>query len=187
MLNSLEAVHTAATGGRPGRWNATKHLNLALFVSLAAEFQGYCRDLHDDAAIVLAGSLAPGNDQQIPVVLNALVRERRLDRGNASPAALGSDFAVLGLTLWPTIHATYPTRGKQWNSTLTALNEVRNAVAHSDGAKLREARRSHPLHLGTFRRWRRSLDGAAAGLDRVVGAHLVDLTGTNWDEEGGHA
>jgi hypothetical protein len=37
VLDSLEAVHEHFTGKRRGRQTATEHLNLALFVRLAAE------------------------------------------------------------------------------------------------------------------------------------------------------
>jgi hypothetical protein len=143
---------------------------LALFVSLAAEFQGFCRDLHDDAAFTLASSLGLGIDPRVSVVRNALVRARKLDVGDANPGTLGSDFAILGVTLWLDIHASYPTRGTKWRTTLENLNGVRNAVAHSDAAKLAAVKQKQPLNLATFKRWRRSIDGAASGFDKVVGA-----------------
>lgn len=180
-MDSLEHVHEKMTGKRRGRQYATDQLNLALFVSLAAQFQGFCRDLHDDAAIQIANSLAPGNDEQIPVVLNALVRGRKLDVGNASTGGIGNDFANLGMTFWPDVKARYPTMGPKWNATLDKLNDVRNAIAHSDGDKLTQVRGKQPLSLKTFKRWRSSLHGAASGFDKVVGAYLQDLTGTDWD------
>jgi hypothetical protein len=62
------------------------------------------------------------------------------------------------------------------------LNEVRNAVAHSDSAKLQQVKRLQPLTLATFRRWRGSLNTAAYGFDKVVAAYLSYLTGTTaWD------
>lgn len=64
---------------------------------------------------------------------------------------------------------------------LEALNEVRNAVGHSDEDKLDELHRTHRLTLATFRRWRSMLNSAADGLDRVVAAYLTDLTGeSDW-------
>src|SRR5947209_19559467 len=79
-LDSLEDVHGKVTGRQRGRQRATGHLNRALFVALSAEFQGFCRDLHEDAAIHVTESirLAPENAKIAPVVLNALVRERAL-------------------------------------------------------------------------------------------------------------
>lgn len=155
----------------------TEHLTLALFVRLAAEFQGFCRDLHDDAAIRIVGGLPEGFASRVPVVLAVLVKGRKLDRGNAAPGNIGADFGNLGMSLWPSVYARYPVQGLRWKVVLDRLNQVRNAVVHSDSAKLAEAKRAQPLTLTTFRRWRGSLNAAAAGLDRVVGAYLEDLTG----------
>lgn len=176
-LGSLVDVHGKVTGNRRGRQRATEHLNLACFVSLDAEFQAFCRDLHDDAASEIASSLAPGNGPQIPVVLNALVRARKLDTGNAGPGTLGNDFAILGMTLWSDIYAHYPASGSKWNVVLQSLNTVRNGVAHSDAAKLEEARRVNPLTLATFKRWKSTVNVAASGIDTVVEAYLTQLTG----------
>lgn len=181
-LDSLEHVHGKTTEKRRGRQYATEHLNLALFVSLAAQFQGFCRDLHDDAATQIAASLAPGNDDQIPIVLNSFIRKRQLDFGNAHYKSLGDDFAILGMTFWQDVKSTYPSHGVRWHRTLDTLNGVRNAAVHSEPAKLARARADQPLTLRTFRRWRSSLNGAATGFDKVVGAYLLDLTGTGWDE-----
>jgi hypothetical protein len=182
VLDSLEAVHEQVTGKKRGRQTATEHLNLALFIRLAAEFQGFCRDLHDDAAIVIADSLANEYGARIPVLLSALVRGRKLDVGNAGPGNIGNDFANLGMSLWPDVYARYPVRGPKWNTVLERLNDVRNAVAHSDSAKLAEVKRLQPLTLATFRRWRGSLNTAASGFDKVVAAYLSYLTGTAaWD------
>jgi hypothetical protein len=163
VLNSLEAVHAHVTGKRRGRQTATEHLNLALFVRLAAEFQGFCRDLHDDAAIAIADSLAEEYGARIPVLLSALVRGRKLDVGNAGPGNIGNDFANLGMSLWPDVYARYRAWGPKWNTVLDRLNDVTNAVAHSDSAKLVAVKRLQPLTLATFRRWRGSLNTAAYG------------------------
>lgn len=182
VLDSLEAVHEQVTGRRRGRQTATEHLNLALFVRLAAEFQGFCRDLHDDAAIVIADSLADEYGARIPVLLGALVRGRKLDVGNAGPGNIGNDFANLGMSLWPDVYARYRAWGPKWNTVLERLNDVRNAVAHSDSGKLAEVKRLQPLTLATFRRWRGSLSTAATGFDKVVAAYLSYLCGrAGWD------
>ncbi|WP_179468431.1 hypothetical protein [Mycolicibacterium vinylchloridicum] len=186
VLDSLEAIHEKVTEKKRGRQTATEHLNLALFVRLAAEFQGFCRDLHDDAALQISDSLSRTltnqNPNLVPVLKSSLVRIRKLDSGNASPGNLGNDFAILGMTLWPDIYARYPTRGPKWNSVLDRLNDVRNAIAHSDAVKLQQIRATQPLTLATFREWRRSLNTAASGFDRVVAAYLTYLTGdTAWN------
>jgi hypothetical protein len=191
-LDSLEEVHGKVTGKQRGRQRATEHLNRTLFVALSAEFQGFCRDLHEDAAIHITASisLAPGNAKIAPVVLNALVRERslslasksekerRLDKDNASVDALATDYSMLGMDLWADLAATYPAKTPKWKTNLNRLNEVRNGVAHSDAAKLVRAHQDYGLTLRTFRNWRSSLNGAAAAMDKVVRTYLFHLTGS---------
>ncbi|ASW89588.1 HEPN domain-containing protein [Mycobacterium marseillense] len=191
-LDSLDSIHGKITGRKRGRKYDTKHLNRALFVALAAEFQGFCRDLHEDAAIHIANSIqtVPGNAKVVPVMLDALVRERtislsrgpsrdrRLDKGNADFSALVTDFATLGILIGDELKARYPAKSPKWERTLKALNDARNGIAHSDTEKLATSDRDHGLTLATFRRWRSSLNGASDGMDRVVGAYLLDLTGT---------
>ncbi|MGV9971129.1 hypothetical protein [Nocardia beijingensis] len=179
-LDSLESAHTAVTGGRRGRQYATEHLNLALFVSLAAEFQGFCRDLHDEAAEAIASQVGAPGDAVVVLFRSALTRARGLDKGNAQPGALGNDFYILDIPLWDDLEAKYPTRKKQWNATLTSLNEARNAIAHRNDDQLAKVKLKHPLNLATFRRWRSSLNGAAAGFDYVVGAYLKDSAAVGW-------
>ncbi|MBO0881057.1 MAG: hypothetical protein J2P17_12065, partial [Mycobacterium sp.] len=175
---------------RRGRKYNTKHLNRTLFVALSAEFQGFCRDLHEDAAIHIAESIetVPGNAKVVPVVLDALVQERtvahkkptkgrRLDKGNANLDALSTDFSVLGMDLWVEVSKHYPKMAPKWRKTLDSLNYVRNGVAHSDAEKLAAAHREHGLTLNTFRAWRSSVNGVAHALDKVVGTYLLDLTG----------
>ena len=48
-LGRLERVHGTMTGGLSGRPCDVTELNHALFLRLAAEVQGFCRDLHDEA------------------------------------------------------------------------------------------------------------------------------------------
>ena len=185
-------VHGKVTGRQRGRQRATEHLNRALFVALSAEFQGFCRDLHEDSAIHITESilLSPENAKIAPVVLNALVRERslsvsaksekerRLDTGNANVDALATDYSMLGVDLWAALALRYPAKTPKWKTNLNRLNGVRNGVAHSDAAKLVRAHQEYGLTLRTFKSWRSSLSGAAYAMDKVVGAYLLDLTGS---------
>ncbi|MET8799550.1 hypothetical protein ABZV91_24540 [Nocardia sp. NPDC004568] len=179
-LDSLESAHTAVTGGRRGRQYATEHLNLALFVSLAAEFQGFCRDLHDEAAEAIASQVGPPGDATVVLFQSALTRARNLDKGNAQPGGLGNDFYILDIPLWADLEVRYPTRKKQWHTTLTSLNSARNAIAHRNDDQLAKVKLQQPLNLATFRKWRSSLNGAASGFDYVVGAYLKDSATVGW-------
>jgi hypothetical protein len=129
VLDSLEAVDEQVTGKKRGRQTATEHLNLALLTRLAAEFQGFCRDLHDDAAICIADSLTDEYGARIPVLLSALVRGRKLDGGNAGPGNIGNDFGNLGMSLWPAVKARYLVRGPKWNTVLERLNGTQSLTA----------------------------------------------------------
>ncbi|ORW09450.1 hypothetical protein AWC16_16695 [Mycolicibacter longobardus] len=167
------------TEKRRGRQYATEHLNLALFVRLAAEFQGFCRDLHDDAVLAIIADLdgVVGVDLHQQLLRSSLTRGRKLDTGNAGPGNIGNDFSFLSMTFWPDVNLRYPVKGPKWNKMLANLNDVRNAVAHSDSAKLAVVRERQPLTLRTFRSWRRSLNDTAAGFDTVVSAYLQNVTG----------
>jgi hypothetical protein len=46
-LDELEKIHRDARGGGPGRRWGTEQLNRSLFLVLVAQFQTYCRGLHD--------------------------------------------------------------------------------------------------------------------------------------------
>ncbi|WOC12585.1 hypothetical protein [Gordonia sp. MP11Mi] len=180
-LSSLDTIHGQVTKNRPGRqWN-TRHYNLGLFTALASQFQGYCRDLHDEAAVRVVDSLAAnGVGPQIPIILTALTSNRKLDRGNANPGNLGDDFGKLGIQLWPELKQRYPTKAPKWQKTLTNLNELRNGIAHSDIAKIDKVEHDHPLTLKTWRTWKSSVNTAATSMDAVLEAYLVALTGTGW-------
>ena len=74
---------------------------------LAAEFQAFTRDLHDQASDQFAAWVAPGSATVQTVVRRRLTENRQLDRGNAHPASLGSDFGRFGFELGPRFrHAT---------------------------------------------------------------------------------
>src|SRR5690348_9491697 len=86
-IDRLRAAHEAFGGSGRGRRWVTDELNHALILRLASEFQGFSRDLHNEAGLVLTGAIAPGNQQlqdnlRIPYTAN-----RKLDQGNADPGS----------------------------------------------------------------------------------------------------
>jgi hypothetical protein len=169
-IKRLRAAHEAFGGTGPGRRWVTDELNHALILRLASEFQGFARDLHDEAGLFVAGSLAPGNQQlqdslRIPCTLH-----RKMNQGNADPRTLGNDFGLFGMVLWAARHARYPAHAIGWNQKLAALNTARNGIAHDDSAKITRVQSGGwPLTLRSVDRWKSSLDGLARGMDRVVG------------------
>ncbi|NEW42500.1 hypothetical protein [Nocardia cyriacigeorgica] len=177
-LDELVAVHGKVVGGRRGRQYATEQLNHALFVALAGEFQGYCRELHDLGVFAFTDGLASPGDPRLVNARSAYIRPRKLSTGNASPTALSNDFKMFQMSFWPAIKAMYPAKSSPWNDFLANLNEARNAIAHRDETKL--AAVTDPLTLATFKRWRSTLNGIASGIDKVVGAYLQDTLGKSW-------
>ena len=179
-LARLERVHTTVTGGLSGRPRDVTELNHALFMRLAAEAQGYCRDLHDEAIdAICTPKQVPSTDLR-DAFRARLATGRKLDAGNAGPGNIGSDWAHFGMALWPTLSAASPgARGAaDWNARLDWLNAARNGIAHNDTAKIAAAHASHPLTLNTFRVMRRRFTRFAAAMDRATEAYLRSVTGT---------
>ena len=180
-LDQLISAHGAMGGGGPGRRWRTEQVNWALVLRLAGEFQGYCRDLHDDAVDFFVVSASP--NLRISSVLRAqLTSNRRLDRGNAQPDALKHDFRSLGIDLFREIQAASPVRGPQRWLALGQLNKARNAIAHANYAELAGLRNDgYPITMRTISTWRSQVDGLAQTMDDVVAGALDALFGAGPD------
>jgi hypothetical protein len=171
-LEQVEIGHTAVGGSGRGARYARQQLNRSYCVLLAAEFQGFCRDLHTEALQAVVAHL-PAAFQVI--VADEFARGRQLDRGNAGPSNLGTDFNRLGFECWKKFDVIEP-RGPRLRRMMEELNTWRNAVAHSDydpdklGGTIN-------LTIARVRRWRRVLNRVARVLDRVVADHIQLTTG----------
>lgn len=176
-VDELMRAHSAVGGGGPGRRVGTVQLNWSMALRLAAEFQGYSRDLHDIAVDHLTESLAPKASPLASILRTNLTHSRDLDRGNAQPRSLARDFGRLGFQLWPAL-ALKDARSERWKRALEALNQARNAIAHADDRKLATlATEGWPMQLRTIRSWRASLDSLATCMDLVVADSLAAMTG----------
>ncbi|MGC1513022.1 MAG: hypothetical protein WA797_08930 [Acidimicrobiales bacterium] len=82
-LAELEGVHATLVGPGPGRRWGTTQLNRSLFVALVAQFQSFCRDLHDEATKVHVDAAIAGQKQ----TLRLLIRQGREAR-HAQPEAV---------------------------------------------------------------------------------------------------
>ncbi|MGQ0464789.1 MAG: hypothetical protein ACT4QG_05670 [Sporichthyaceae bacterium] len=173
-LDRLLLAHRAVAGAGPGRRWITVELNHALIVRLASEFQGFCRELHDETAEALLAAKVPTDREFASVVAFLLGTGRRLDRGNASWGNVCDDFARFGLSLADLLRARQPSRYPAWTRTMDRLNAARNAIAHDDRAGLVQCAAVEALTLETFRRWRRNLDAIARAMDAVIGAYLTE-------------
>ncbi|MHB8341886.1 MAG: hypothetical protein ACYDB7_12055 [Mycobacteriales bacterium] len=176
-LDELLLAHRLVGGPARGRRWRTAGLNEALVLRLAAEFQGFARELHDLGCDVLASWIAPSNPAARQVVRNRLREGRELDRGNAHPGAIGKDFGRFGFEVWPAL-AIRDQLSSRHNQSLARLNAARNALTHADEPRLATLRLDgFPLVLSTFRRWRHDLDTLSRNLDVEVGTQLGRLFG----------
>lgn len=168
-LAELEAVH-ATFGPGPGRRWGTTQLNRSLFVALLAQFQRFCRDLHDEATAVHLSVAVPSQSQ----VLETLIRQgRKLDTHNPRASTLGHDFGRLGIALIKDVKAMGP-RSVARLELLDRLVDYRNAVGHGDddAIELLEARGRIRATKNSYLRYKRSLDCLAGTIDRAVSIGL---------------
>jgi hypothetical protein len=143
---------------------------------LASEFQGFCRDLHDEAVLAMVTVVAP-HDPRLRQVLALPYRSaRKLDRGNAEPGGLGNDFGLLGMTLWPDLKIRYPAKSQGRRDKPELLNLARNGIAHDDVGKIGKIHAAGwTLTLPSIRKGHTGLDGLAGGMDDVVRDGLQQL------------
>ena len=173
-LDELEAAHRGIGGSGRGRRYATQQINYAYAVLLSAQFQGFCRDLHAECADHFVQSLSPGPLKR--ALLNGLVQNRKLDRGNPSPSHIGADYNKFELGFWPEVKLRSPRNGDA-QTRLELLNEWRNAIAHQDFASAKFGQGA--LHLKTIRQWRKACDRLAGEFDEVMRLHLNTVNGAS--------
>jgi hypothetical protein len=178
-LDQLVAAHAAIGGTDRGRRTLTEPINWALVLILAAEFQGYVRELHDECSDAAAAGISGGNLIQFAVVRNSLTTNRGLDRVNAKTETISEDFGRFGIDVWAQIKSSVAS-GVRWKTGIDRLNTARNGIAHHELAKLHRLRADgYPLILSTVKSWRTACTGVARHLDRTLGAHLKQVTGVD--------
>jgi hypothetical protein len=146
-------------------------------VLLASQFQGFCRDLHSECITYIVQSVAP-------VVLQSVLRaefrfNRSLDRFNATPSSLGSDFNRFGVEFWVQVSADHKQNDKR-KQLLEEMNAWRNAIAHEDFDP-NKLGGTTTLRLEQVRRWRDACNGLARSFDKIMGKYIEQMTGvTPW-------
>jgi len=175
-LDEIAGGHAAVSGTRRGRRFNTQQFNRAYAVMLAAQFQGFCRDLHSECVDHLVRMIHSPLAVR-PLVRDEFTRDRQLGRGNAHPSSLGADFRRLGIQLWAEMEAHDP-RTSSLKRFLEELNQWRNAIAHQDFDPQRFGGTTN-LRLNQVRRWRRACERLARGLDEVMRRHMQSLTGSS--------
>lgn len=178
-LEQLREAHEKVGGKGAGRRWRTEQLNYALVMRIAGEFQGFCRDLHDETTDYFVPEAVPHNLAAQTILSGSLTLNRVLDRGNASPGGLGNDFLRFGIQLWPSLYVRWPGNGPRWNQSLEALNKLRNGIAHAQDDLIREVSDDGwpPAQLKTADRFRANAEGLAAGMDTVMASYLQALFG----------
>ena len=171
-LDEMDAAHTAVGGRQRGRRYATQQINRSYAVLLAAQFQGFCRDLHSESVDYLVNSLSPTAMQLI--VRNELLRNRQLDRGNAQPASLGTDFGRLRVDFWTQV-TLHNAANSDRKAKLVELNDWRNAIVHQDFSPTKLGGEA-TLRLSRVQQWRRDCGYLAQSFDEVMRRHVGAVT-----------
>jgi hypothetical protein len=132
---------------------------------LSAHFQGYCRDLYTESALIVASKIRP--------TLRVLVQEqftanRKLDHGNPSIDNLKRDFSRFGLSLRMATHD--PTNNARL-AHLSELNEWRNISAHHGTVPA-----AGLPALPTIQGWKNSCNGLATSLDDIMYNHHEEFS-----------
>lgn len=171
-LNDWFGFHadTLAAGGKP---SVTTRLEQGAASFLVAEFQGFCKELHEEAAAQLAAILAPHSHWGRQAIRLAAITGRKLDQSNPSPSVLGHDFSMFDISLWDALEDRHPKRKPEWHEALKTLIWARNGINHDDPAQLRKAAAvGWAVEPRNLERWRAALDELAGAMDHVVGENL---------------
>ena len=165
----LEALHAAVP-------NRVQEFIRSYAVLLSAEFQGFCRDLHDKCAESLVDSVNP---PALQAVLRSQCRYgRKLDTGNPNPGNLGADFNRYLFEFWVEVLVVDPTNAARKARLQTFTVVWRNAIAHHDydPAKLGG---TPNLTIPQVRVWRTDCDVLAIAFDRTMRDQLQVTTGVS--------
>jgi hypothetical protein len=175
-LDEFEGAHQAVGGSSRGRRFATQQINRAYAVLLAAQFQAFCRLLHNECTQALVGSIPSASLQA--VVRGNFFTGLTMDRGNASPGNISRDFGRLGIKLWDAL-ATRDRRNAIRNRKLEELNAWRNAIVHEDfrNRATFSAGQRTILRLSKVRQWRRTCNALTSDMDGLMQGYVGNLTG----------
>lgn len=174
-LNQLTEAHRLLRKNRRSNTAPLEAVNWSMILVLAAEFQGFARELHDEAAEFLASSMAQGDQNYFEIIRNNLTLKRELDSVNAKPSSLSADFKRLGISdLWNDIETANPA-GAQWRAQLGTLNAARNAIAHHNPGKLQTL--GVAISANTTRSWRAACNGVSKQMDIALKDYLARTTG----------
>ena len=154
-------------------------LNHSLIVALVAQFQGFCRDLHDEATRIHVDAAIPGQKRTLHLLMQ---QGRKLDSHNPRRSTLGHDFGRLGFSFIDELKATGPDAIVQLDL-LDVLVDYRNAIGHGNEAQIieLEVREGVKATKKSYLHHKRSLDSLAGtmeiatanGMARVLGSSVI--------------
>jgi hypothetical protein len=163
-LDAADGVHQLAIND--GAAPIIEYASGAWVVRIAAEFQGFCRDLHNEAARVF-GTLTRMTGIALNVVVQSFQMQRGLDGGNPNVEVLRRDFLRFGIDLW-TAMDMYDDTSPRLREQLQRLLKERNSVVHGGLATFDRPR---------MMQYRTAVDRLASNLDAVVSIELGLLFG----------
>jgi hypothetical protein len=167
-LDRLLAAHPCSVGSGIDPAPA-QELTEALVLRLTAEFQGFCRDLHDDLVKAILVVVAPPTSPLRALLLNGLTVGRSLGRRSADPKTIAEDFDRLGFDLWVVLGVEQSDVARSWREGLRMLHRMRNGLIHDDQAAVEHVRAAGwPLEFDTVCRWRNLLDELGTAMHDVV-------------------
>lgn len=158
-IDQLYDAHSRIEGGdaRGRRWR-TGQVNRLLVLALVAEFQGYCRDVHDLTVEEFVHRTSFLGSDLVEILRSLLSEDRKLDRGNPGIGELAKDFGRFGINWWSAL-ASKNVRTAARQDHLERMMKARNGIAHADDLKIRNlakdgfpyASNSHTLGEGALR------------------------------------
>jgi len=176
-LREIKASHAAIGGSARGRRFATLQINQAFAVMLSSQFQGFCRDLHDECLVHFVAALTPVTLQT--AIQKLMEQGRKLDSGNPNRDNLINDYRRFGLDFWSEVESR-DRRIQIWQGRLKMLTDWRNAIVHQDF----DPQRLHgvkTLTLQHVKQWQNACHGLARTFDVVMHDFLKNVTGvTPW-------
>ena len=160
-LDEIDAQCATCSAATPANPHLVEENVRGFILLLSAHFQGYCRDLYTEIALIIASKIRP--------TLRVLVQEqftanRKLDHGNPNIDNLKKDFGRFGLSLRMATHD--PTNNARL-AHLSDLNEWRNIAAHHGTVPA-----AGLPSLPTIQGWKNSCNGLATSLDDIMYNHL---------------
>jgi len=101
-------------------------------VALVAQFQTYCRELHDEAVEV---HVTNANPRQADVIRALLTQGRKLEYQTPRTAAIGDDFGRLGFAIVEALKA-HSAKATDDLRLLDLLVDFRNAISHGNQTEI---------------------------------------------------